>query len=146
MGWGRTLTFMPYGKLWQMHRKTLQTTLSNTNARQWQEFQAQEARRSVAAIIQHPESWDTSLRRFAVAIVLKVSYGLDITDDSDPYVQIANDALYATGNGGTPGTSIVDAIPIGMPGSCFGSPSPCFRVSHLTWTRGSAVHARLACP
>lgn len=126
MGWGRTLTFMPYGKLWQMHRKTLQTTLSNTNARQWQEFQSQEARRSVAAIIQHPETWDTSLRRFAVAIVLKVSYGLDVTDDSDPYVQIANDALYATGNGGAPGTSIVDAVPIGMPGSCFGPPSPCF--------------------
>ncbi|KFH47724.1 O-methylsterigmatocystin oxidoreductase-like protein [Hapsidospora chrysogenum ATCC 11550] len=112
MGWGRTLTFMRYGKLWQMHRRLLQTTLSNTSVRQWQGFQAREARRSVYSIIRRPESWERSLRRFAVAIVLKVSYGIEVTDDSDPYVQIANDAMYATGNGGAPGNSVVDAIPL----------------------------------
>jgi hypothetical protein len=106
---------MRYGKLWQMHRRFLQTTLSNTNVRPWQGFQAQEARRSVYSIIQRPESWERSLRRFAVAIVLKVSYGIEVTDDSDPYVQIANDAMYATGNSGAPGNSVVDAIPLGTP-------------------------------
>lgn len=113
MGWGRTLTFMPYGKLWHMHRKLLQTTLSNSNVRQWQDFQTQEARRSVGAILKRPESWEDSLRRFAVAIVLKVSYGAHATDESDPYVQIANDAMFATGNGGAPGNSIVDFFPLG---------------------------------
>lgn len=133
MGWARTLTFMPYGKLWQMHRKLLQTTLSNTNVRQWQGFQTQEARRSVSSIIQRPEAWDKSLRRFAVAIVLKVSYGVDVTDDSDPYVQIANDALHATGNSGAPGTSIVDAIPIGMLRARVPCLCPLPRVCQLTW-------------
>lgn len=113
MGWRKTLTFMPYGKTWQMHRRLLQSTLSNTRVRHWQPFQASEARRTVANMIQRPESWQTSLRRFAVAIVIKVSYGADVLYDTDPYIRIANDAMYATGNGGVPANSIVDAIPLG---------------------------------
>ena len=51
--------------------------------------------------------------RFAVAIVMKVSYGVDVVDNNDPYIQIADDAMYATGNGGTPANSIVDMFPPG---------------------------------
>ncbi|KAI9171172.1 Cytochrome P450 monooxygenase [Paramyrothecium foliicola] len=111
MGWRKTLTFLPYGHCWQMHRKVLQTTLSNTNVRQWQAFQVQEARRSARNILGCPDNWKTSLRRFAVAIVLKVSYGTDVFHDADPYIKIANDAMYAMGNGGAPANSIVDIFP-----------------------------------
>lgn len=113
MGWGRTISFMPYGELWQMHRKLLQTTFSNSSVGKWHDLQTREARRTVKDLLEHPESWEVSLRRFAVAIVLKVSYGVDVTDDHDPYVCIANDAMYATGNGGTLGNSIVDFFPLG---------------------------------
>jgi cytochrome P450 len=113
MGWKKTLTFLPYGHCWQMHRKVLQSTLSNTNVRQWQAFQVQEARRSARCILGGPDNWKTSLRRFAVAIVLKVSYGNDVFHDDDPYIKIANDAMHAMGNGGAPANSIVDMFPPG---------------------------------
>lgn len=113
MGWGKTLTFLPYGKRWLMHRKILQTSFSNTNVRQWHRLQATEARRTVYNIMRGPDSWRTSLRRFAVAIVLQVSYGTQVPYDNDPYVQIANDAMYATSNGGAPANSIVDVMPYG---------------------------------
>ncbi|KAF4488174.1 Cytochrome P450 monooxygenase COX2 [Colletotrichum fructicola Nara gc5] len=111
MGWGKTLTFLPFGPRWQMHRKLLQTTFSNTNVRQWYQLQVTEARKSVHSIIKDPDNWEVSMKRFAVAIVLKVSYGVDVRDDNDPYVKIADDAMYATGNGGAPANSIVDVFP-----------------------------------
>ncbi|KAI8227965.1 Cytochrome P450 monooxygenase COX2 [Colletotrichum sp. SAR 10_99] len=95
MGWGKTLTFLPFGPRWQMHRKLLQTTFSNTNVRQWYQLQVTEARKSVHSIIKDPDNWEVSMKRFAVAIVLK----------------IADDAMYATGNGGAPANSIVDVFP-----------------------------------
>lgn len=119
MGWGKTITFLPYGKRWQMHRKLLQTNFSNTNVRQWHNLQTREARKTVRNIIQKQDGWENSLRRFAVAIVLQVSYGTDVPDDDDPYIQIANDAMYATGNGGAPANGIVDLVP---PGNKLSSP------------------------
>jgi cytochrome P450 len=113
MGWGKTLTFLPFGKRWQMHRKLLQTSFSNTNVRQWHSLQTKEARRTIRNILKKPETWETSLRRLAVAIVLQVSYGTQVLKDDDPYIQIANDAMYATGNGGVPANSIVDLVPFG---------------------------------
>ncbi|KAF4426108.1 O-methylsterigmatocystin oxidoreductase [Fusarium acutatum] len=69
------------------------------------------ARRTIRNILKKPETWETSLRRLAVAIVLQVSYGTQVLEDDDPYIQIANDAMYATGNGGVPANSIVDLVP-----------------------------------
>ncbi|KAM0432733.1 hypothetical protein ACHAPT_004435 [Fusarium lateritium] len=112
MGWGKTLTFLPYGRRWQMHRKLLQTSFSNTNVRRWHKLQITEARRTVRNMMGKPGSWETSLRRLAVAIVLQVSYGTEVPQDDDPYIQIANDAMYATGNGGAPANSIVDFVPL----------------------------------
>ncbi|KAL2691695.1 hypothetical protein Neosp_002084 [[Neocosmospora] mangrovei] len=112
MGWGKTLTFLPYGRRWQMHRRLLQTSFSNTNVRRWHKLQITEARRTVRNMMGNPSSWETSLRRLAVAIVLQVSYGTEVPKDDDPYIQIANDAMYATGNGGAPANSIVDLVPL----------------------------------
>ncbi|KAM6521204.1 hypothetical protein FSOLCH5_005972 [Fusarium solani] len=112
MGWGKTLTFLPYGRRWQMHRRLLQTSFSNTNVRRWHKLQITEARRTVRNMMGKPSSWETSLRRLAVAIVLQVSYGTEVPKDDDPYIQIANDAMYATGNGGAPANSIVDLVPL----------------------------------
>ncbi|EKJ73242.1 hypothetical protein FPSE_06507 [Fusarium pseudograminearum CS3096] len=111
MGWGKTLTFLPFGKSWQMHRKLLQTSFSNTNVRQWHNLQRTETHRTVKDIMARPGTWETSLRRFAVAIVLQVSYGMEVPSDDDPYIRIANDAMYATGNGGVPANSLVDLVP-----------------------------------
>ena len=43
-----------------------------------------------------------------------MSYGVDVLEDDDPYIQIANDAMFATGNGGVPANSIVDVFPPGV--------------------------------
>ncbi|KAG8669197.1 hypothetical protein FPOAC1_008585 [Fusarium poae] len=74
-------------------------------------LEVNEAHRTVKAIMARPGTWQTSLRRFAVAIVLQVSYGTEVPSDDDPYIRIANDAMHATGNGGVPANSVVDLVP-----------------------------------
>jgi cytochrome P450 len=49
--------------------------------------------------------------RFASAIVLRIGFGVSLTRDDDPYIQLAADANEATGGGGSPGGSIVDYFP-----------------------------------
>ena len=111
MGWKKTLTFMPYGSEWKMHRKLLQRELTLEKVAKWQPFQAQEARRAVRHIASGFEGWDAALRRFAVAVALKVSHGVDVDDDRHPYMEIAYNAMEATGNGGAPANSLVDIFP-----------------------------------
>ncbi|PKS09030.1 hypothetical protein jhhlp_003643 [Lomentospora prolificans] len=112
MGWGATLTFLPFGPQWRMHRKLLQANLSPSKIRQWHGLQVQESRRAAASMLAHDGTWNATLKRFSVAIVLMVSYGIQIDTDDDEYVKIANDALYVTGNGGLPAGSIVDLFPL----------------------------------
>jgi cytochrome P450 len=95
MGWGKTVTFLPLGQRWKMHRKRLQTSFSNTNVRQWYSLQTAEARKTVRNMIKKPDTWEKSLRRFAVAVVLQVSYSTEVLEDDDPYIQMVNDAMYA---------------------------------------------------
>ncbi|RGP73506.1 hypothetical protein FSPOR_2088 [Fusarium sporotrichioides] len=93
--------------------KFLQTSFSNTNVRQWHNLQRIEAHRTVKALMARSDTWERSLRRFAVAVVLQVSYGTEVPSDDDPYIRIANDAMYATSNGGVPANSVVDLVPFG---------------------------------
>ncbi|KAI8679652.1 hypothetical protein NCS57_00243600 [Fusarium keratoplasticum] len=106
----------------------------NTNVRQWHKLQITEARRTVRNMMGKPSSWETSLRRLAVAIVLQVSYGTEVPKDDDPYIQIANDAMYATGNGGAPANSIVDLVPLGKARKNPHGPLYVVRVTHALST------------
>ena len=57
------MTFMPFGPLWQKHRKLLQSNFSNSNVQQWCDLQVTEARLTVERITGNPENWEQSLRR-----------------------------------------------------------------------------------
>lgn len=43
--------------------------------------------------------------------MLRVAFGITLENDDDEYIKIAEDAIHATGNGGAPGTTIVDYLP-----------------------------------
>ncbi|KAI1372317.1 cytochrome P450 [Hypoxylon crocopeplum] len=111
MGWGLTLTFLPYGPRFRLHRSVLQTGFTKTAISNYRPIQEDEARQAVARILKRPEAWDFSIRRFAPAIVLRIGFGVTIKSDDDPYIKIAMDANMATGGGGNPGTALVDYLP-----------------------------------
>ena len=49
--------------------------------------------------------------RFASAIVLRIAFGVTLTGDDDPHIQIAIDANTAAAEGGSPGATVVDYFP-----------------------------------
>lgn len=60
-----------------------------------------------------PLDWELELRRFAIGIVAKVAYGVDVDAIDHPWVKLSDDAGYATGHAGAPGSTIVDRFPAG---------------------------------
>ena len=94
-----------------MHRRLLQSALSKAKIAQYQDLQTREARRAVESIVDHPEKWETALRRYATAVVLGAGFGVSIEEDDSPYVRMAEDASYALAHGGAPAGSLIDFLP-----------------------------------
>ncbi|OHE93537.1 cytochrome P450 1A2 [Colletotrichum orchidophilum] len=111
MGWRKTLTFLRWGPEFRMHRRILQKTFSKTSIQVYRELQEREALVLMKGIVRDPRTWETSLRRFATAIVMSIGFGVDVESDTDPYIQMAADASYALGHGGAPAGTLVDFFP-----------------------------------
>ena len=111
MGWGITLTFLRWGKAFKLHRKLLQSSFTPSACKPYRPIQEQEAHQAAIEIMANPQDWDTILRKYAMAVVLRIGFGLGVTQKDDPYVKMALDAEEATGKGGVPGASIVDFFP-----------------------------------
>ncbi|KAH7025683.1 cytochrome P450 [Microdochium trichocladiopsis] len=112
MGWGLTLTFMPYGPRFKLHRSALQTGFTKTAITNYRPIQEDEARQGVLRILRRSGQFDHSLRRFASAVVLRIGFGVTVASDEDPYIKIAVNANLATAQGGNPGTALVDYFPL----------------------------------
>ena len=47
-------------------------------------------------------------------LIMKITYGIDVSSSDDPYISIAQKALYAITVAGNVGTYLVDSIPARM--------------------------------
>lgn len=112
MGWGRTLTFLRSGPQFQLHRKLIQSNFTKSAITQYRGLQEREARIAVHGIMQDPANWEAITRRFSSAIVLSIGFGVAIDSNDHPYLKLTEDANYATTNGGSPASTIVDYFPI----------------------------------
>ncbi|KAF9002170.1 cytochrome P450 [Cyathus striatus] len=106
MGWVPTLTFLPYGKKFQKHRRLLQEYLNEKQCMSYQRLQSQHARRLLLHLMENPRNFMHHFQRFSTALIVKIAYGKDIDTDDDPYIDIfvkALDSVTACGPlGGTP--------------------------------------------
>ncbi|EAW12907.1 cytochrome P450 [Aspergillus clavatus NRRL 1] len=111
MGWGITLTFLRSSSpRFKLHRRLLQRSFSPSMCKDYRPIQMQEIRAAVAQIRSHPETWEVSLRRFAIAVVMRIGFGMD-SAQAGGFVDLATAVEEATGRGGVPGFSVVDAVP-----------------------------------
>ncbi|OQV04034.1 hypothetical protein CLAIMM_08984 [Cladophialophora immunda] len=111
MGWGITLTFLRWGKRFKLHRKLMQSSFTQSACKSYRPIQEQEARLAVKEILANPPDWESLLRKYATAVVLRIGFGLGVSQKDDPYVKMVLDAEEATGKGGVPGASVVDFFP-----------------------------------
>jgi cytochrome P450 len=112
LGWGLTLTFLPFGNRFKLHRSNLQTNFTKSTIVNYRPIQEDEVRQAVNRILKNPSNWEFTLRRFATGVVLRIGFGVAITSDDDQFIKISADAGAATSQGGDPGASLVDHIPM----------------------------------
>lgn len=112
MGWSPTLTWLRWGPKYHLHRKVLQPPFKKSKVRQYQAHQRIEALILAKGILNSPEDWMNCVRRFSVAIVLKITYGLDVDSPTSPWIKLAEDSAIAVGKSGAPASSLMDRFPV----------------------------------
>lgn len=98
----------------QLHRKVLQPAFSKAQVRQYQDNQERQALICLRNMLDDQANYIRAIRRFAVAIVLGISYGIDVESPDSPWIKIADDAAEAISNSGAPASSIIDHFPASM--------------------------------
>ncbi len=88
-----------------------QSAFSPTNIIQYRDKQEDLAKALVKQIVKKPTQWRGLLTRFASSLILSIAYGIRITEDSDPYVVLADKIAWYFANGGSPGATAVDIAP-----------------------------------
>lgn len=111
MGWSPTLTWLRWGPKYHLHRKVLQPPFTKSRVGEYTALQRKEALICCKGMLDNPDDWLNSARQFAVAVVLKISYGLDVDGPSSPWIRLADDTANAIGKSGAPASSIMDRFP-----------------------------------
>ncbi|KAK3297434.1 cytochrome P450 [Chaetomium fimeti] len=111
MGWSPTLTWLRWGPKYHLHRKVLQPPFTKSRVGQYTAHQRKEAFICCKNLIDNPNDWLSSVRRFSVAIVLQIAYGLGVEGPKSRWIQLADDTANAIGKSGAPASSIMDRFP-----------------------------------
>ncbi|KAL1841486.1 hypothetical protein VTK73DRAFT_3467 [Phialemonium thermophilum] len=111
MGWSPTLTWLRWGPKMQLHRRILQPPFTRSKVGQYMPLQRREALVCCKGFVDDPSDWVTAARRFALAIVLSISYGLEIDGPSSPWIRLAQESNNAIAKSGAPASSIMDRFP-----------------------------------
>jgi hypothetical protein len=111
-GWKDCIVFMSTGPQFRKHRKMFQTAFASSNTAQYRIKQESLARPLINRILQKPGDWREHLWRYGGSIVLAIAYGLQVTDDNDPWVILTKRMSHFFENGGSPGATLVDVIPL----------------------------------
>ncbi|KAF8885537.1 cytochrome P450 [Gymnopilus junonius] len=112
MGWEHDMAFFPYGKRFHQHRKMLNEYFNHEKCADYLPFQAVEAHRLVQRLLSHPEKFNDHLNWFATAVILRINYGHELISNNDPYFKVVSDAAYCIVHCATPGSNLVDLLPI----------------------------------
>ncbi|KZT30484.1 cytochrome P450 [Neolentinus lepideus HHB14362 ss-1] len=111
MGWDWLFSSMPYGARWRSHRALFSQHYHPNRASAFQPLQLKETYAMLRNLAHDPERFVYHVRRSAAAVVMMISYGHQIAQEGDMYVNLADDALHALGKAGIFGTYFVDYMP-----------------------------------
>ncbi|KAE8155236.1 cytochrome P450 [Aspergillus avenaceus] len=114
MGWEDILVMQGYTDRFRAYRKMIHRVLGTKSlASRFNSLQEVETRRFLLRVLQSPDDLIQHIRTEAGAVILKIAYGYTIEPHGrDPLVDLVNEAMDGFSVGGTPGTWLVDTIPI----------------------------------
>ncbi|KAF8560444.1 cytochrome P450 [Imleria badia] len=117
MGWDWLFSSMPYGPRWRDHRSLFHRHFRRHMTSNYHPVVLKETHTTLRNLLDSPELYAHHIRRYscfrmAAAVVMKISYGHEISDKGDVYVTIADEAMQGLGKAGIFGTFLVDYLPL----------------------------------
>ncbi|KAF8910745.1 cytochrome P450 [Mucidula mucida] len=114
MGWDWSFGHMPYGKTWKAHRKMFYSHFQPSAVSKSWPIQRVEAQKLLRRLIDTLEDFMEHLRHNSASVIMNVTYGMEISDDDDDYIRVAQIALDGMAKAAHPGAFLVDIFPMHM--------------------------------
>ncbi|KAF9260164.1 cytochrome P450 [Marasmius fiardii PR-910] len=112
MGWDREFIFMPYGNDWKAHRRLFQQEFPNGHVNPQHHPHELKANRALLQnLLNDPKDFREHLRLMAGALMISMTYGIDVKDKGNRYFQFAEAGLDVVLHALHPGTFLVDSLP-----------------------------------
>ncbi|KAI8994065.1 cytochrome P450 [Trametes punicea] len=111
-GWEWLMTMMNYGTRWRRHRRALHQYFNPNALLPYRAMQELEARRLALRVVKDSEHFLEHIRRMLASSIMRYTYGIEITDGSDEYLIMAEQALDTFNAAFIPGKYLVETFPI----------------------------------
>ncbi|KDQ28638.1 hypothetical protein PLEOSDRAFT_1063469 [Pleurotus ostreatus PC15] len=111
LGWGRMMSFMPYGEKWRTHRRAFWQEFNPKNAPDHQPTQLRYSRDLLRRLLKEPQRFLHHIDHTLSASIIALVYGLDVKPEHDPNVERAEKALVQLQEASISGSFMVDLLP-----------------------------------
>ncbi|KAK1220118.1 hypothetical protein PQX77_017157 [Marasmius sp. AFHP31] len=111
MGWDWSFGHMPYGPRWKAHRTMFHRQFQPSVVSAFWPIQLKEAHKLIRRLLSDPGNFINHLRNSA-STIMNVTYGIEIADEEDHYITVAETALEGMAKAAHPGAFLVDIFPI----------------------------------
>ncbi|RXW22022.1 hypothetical protein EST38_g3854 [Candolleomyces aberdarensis] len=114
MGRDFDLSLMDYGGVWRKHRRLAQQSLQATAFKQYRPHLAQATRNLLKRLLDDRDDGNliSHFRQLAAESIMSVAYGIQIQQENDPYVKLAEDTNQGMIIAAVPGRFLVNIFPI----------------------------------
>ncbi|KAJ6548198.1 cytochrome P450, partial [Mycena vulgaris] len=111
MGWDFSIGFMKYGDRWRAHRKVFHDAFNVGVAKHFHPQERAAAHNLLRRILRDPHDLMEHFRHMAGALIMDVTYGIDVDSTEYPYIGVAKQAMHGLAVASLPGRFLVDTIP-----------------------------------
>ncbi|KXN81295.1 O-methylsterigmatocystin oxidoreductase [Leucoagaricus sp. SymC.cos] len=112
MDWTWNMAFQPYGLWWRRLRRTFHDHFHPNIVHKYHHIQINSSRVFLRRLLKSPDDFMLHIRHAFTETIMKISYGITISDDDESYVTTAEIALASMAEVGNPGSFFVDLLPI----------------------------------
>ncbi|KAH9834412.1 cytochrome P450 [Rhodofomes roseus] len=113
MGFDLAMSIMPYGDQWRRHRKWFAAAFLDKKALDsYVPIQQRETHKLLAGLLESPDAFPAHVKRYIGALMMEIAYGHGVTSLDDEIVVLAEKAVGAATEAGSPAATLIDFIPI----------------------------------
>ncbi|RPD54268.1 cytochrome P450 [Lentinus tigrinus ALCF2SS1-7] len=106
------ISVVPYGVRWRGIRRNIHQHMNAKAVTQYRPIQEREVKAFLVRLMDNPKEFSAHGRFMLGVIVMRIVYGLEVTDNDDKYMNTAEEAIAAFNLAFIPGKYLVETFPI----------------------------------